>query len=269
MLSKIQILAILAATASAHITITTPAPFPESINSPIGDGNPFPCQGKTPGGSNPPMELGSTQDLAFMGSTVHAGGSCQISLTYDEAPTKESAWKVITSYEGGCPARGQTGNLTPESATLPVPDKYNFTVPADIPAGKATLAWTWMNKSGGVREFYMNCASVELSGSGGDEAAFNALPDMAVANVPDVNSCTTTEGSDYTFENPGPVVFREGDGPFAPLTGSNCVAGGSSGTAPAGGASSGTASAAGGAASAAPAARAVRRASNGRVVRNF
>lgn len=268
MLCTIQILTILAATASAHIVITKPEPFPESINSPIGADNPFPCQGKS-GGTVNPMELGSTQDLAFMGSTVHAGGSCQISLTYDEAPTKESAFKVITSYEGGCPARGQTGNLTPQDASLPVPDKYNFTVPADIPAGKATLAWTWMNKSGGVREFYMNCAAVELSGSGGDEAAFNALPDMAVANVPDVNSCTTTEGSDYTFENPGPVVFRDGPGPFVPLTGSNCVAGGSSGTAPAGGASSGTASAAGGAASAAPAARAVRRGSNGRVVRNF
>lgn len=258
MLSSIQILAILAATASAHIIMTDPEPFGDMINSPIGDGNPFPCQGKTSGTVNP-MELGSSPNLAFQGSTVHAGGSCQISLTYDEVPSENSAWKVITSYEGGCPARGQTGNLTPESAELPVPDKYNFTVPADIPAGKATLAWTWMNKSGGVREFYMNCASVELTGSGGNEAAFQALPDMAVANVPTVNSCTTTEGSDYTFENPGPVVFREGDGPFAPLTGSNCVAGGSSGTSPA----------AGGAASSAAAAPAVRRGSNGKVARNF
>ncbi|KAG6363119.1 hypothetical protein INS49_008214 [Diaporthe citri] len=259
MLSSIQILAILAAAASAHIVITDPEPFAETINSPIGADNPFPCQGRSSSGTAKPLELGSSPNLAFMGSTVHAGGSCQVSLTYDEAPTKESAWKVITSYEGGCPARGQTGNLTPESATLPVPDKYNFTVPADIPAGKATLAWTWMNKSGGVREFYMNCAAVELTGTGGDEAAFNALPDMAVANVPDVNSCTTTEGSDYTFENPGSVVFREGDGPFAPLTGSNCVAGGSSGTSPAGGASS----------SAAAAAPAVRRGSNGKVARTF
>ncbi|POS71156.1 hypothetical protein DHEL01_v210455 [Diaporthe helianthi] len=258
MLSSIQILAILAACANAHIVITTPQPFTGSINSPIGSGM-FPCQKKTDGPLNT-LELGSTQDLAFMGSTVHAGGSCQISLTYDSPPTESSAWKVITSFEGGCPARGQTGNLTPESADLPVPDKYNYTVPADIPSGKATLAWTWMNKSGGVREFYMNCASVELTGSGGDASAFESLPDMAVANVPDVNSCTTTEGSDYTFENPGATVFREGDGPFAPLTGSNCVAGGSSGTAPAAGAA---------ASSAAAAAPAVRRASNGKVARAF
>lgn len=258
MLSSIQILAILAACANAHIVITTPQPFEGSINSPIGAGNAFPCQGKTSGPLNT-LELGSTQDLAFMGSTVHAGGSCQISLTYDSPPTADSAWKVITSFEGGCPARGQTGNLTPESATLPVPDKYNYTVPADIPSGKATLAWTWMNKSGGVREFYMNCADVELTGSGGDASAFESLPDMAVANVPEVNSCTTTEGSDYTFENPGATVFREGDGPFAPLSGSNCVAGGSSGTAPA----------AGGAASSAAAAPAVRRGSNGKVARAF
>lgn len=257
MLSSIQILAILAACANAHIVITTPQPFTGSINSPIGAGQ-FPCQQKTEGPLNS-LELGSTQDLAFMGSTVHAGGSCQISLTYDSPPTADSAWKVITSFEGGCPARGQTGNLTPESATLEVPDKYNYTVPADIPSGKATLAWTWLNKSGGVREFYMNCANVELTGTGGEASAFESLPDMVVANVPDVNSCTTTEGSDYTYENPGATVFREGDGPFAPVTGSNCVAGGTSGTAPA----------AGGAAASAAAAPAVRRASNGKVARTF
>lgn len=259
MLSSFQILAILAATASAHIVITKPEPFGGMINSPIGADNAFPCQGKTSGTSTS-MALGSTQDLAFKGSTVHAGGSCQISLTYDEAPSASSSWKVITSYEGGCPARGQTGNLTPESPDLPVPDQYTFDIPADIPAGNATLAWTWMNKSGGVREFYMNCAAVELTGTGGDEAAFSARPDMAVANVPEVNSCTTTEGSDVTFENPGDAVFREGDGPFAPLTGSNCVAGGSSGTAPAAGAATS------GAAAAAPA---VRRGSNGKIARAF
>lgn len=262
MLSSIQILAILAATASAHVLMTDPEPFPGSINSPVdGDKLAFPCQGQKSGGTAKPIELGSTPNLAFKGSTVHAGGSCQISLTYDEAPTADSAWKVITSYEGGCPARGQTGNLTPEDAELPVPDKYNFTVPADIPAGKATLAWTWLNKSGGVREFYMNCAAVELTGTGGDEAAFSALPDMVVANVPSVNSCTSTEGDDITYENPGDNVFRDGPGPFAPLTGSNCVAGGSSGTSPAAGAASG-------AASSAPAA-AVRRGSNGKIARAF
>ncbi|KAL1878683.1 hypothetical protein Daus18300_001958 [Diaporthe australafricana] len=262
MLSSIQIIAILAATASAHIVISDPKPFAGSINSPIGDTNPFPCQGKTTGETNT-MELGSSPNLAFMGSTVHAGGSCQISLTYDTAPSATSSWKVITSYEGGCPARGQTGNLEPADANLAVPDKYNFTVPADIPSGKATLAWTWMNKSGGVREFYMNCAAVELTGTGGDQAAFDALPNMAVANVPAVNSCTTPENSDYTFENPGSVVFKEGDGPFAPLTGSGCEVGGSSGGASAAtGAGAATSSAA-----AAPAA--VRRNSNGRIARSF
>lgn len=252
MLSSIQILAILAATASAHIVITSPEPFTGSINSPIGADNPFPCQGKT-SGTTTPMELGSDPDLAFMGSTVHAGGSCQVSLSYDMA-----TWKVITSYEGGCPARGQTGNLTPSDASLPVPDKYNFTVPANVPGGKATVAWTWFNKSGGVREFYMNCAAVELSGSGGDKSAYDSLPDMAVANVPQVNSCTSPENSDVTFENPGSVVYKDGPGPFAPLIGSNCVASGSSGTSPAAGAATSGAAAA-----------AVRRGSNGKVARDF
>ena len=59
-------------------------------------------------------------------TAVHGGGSCQISLSYDEGTT----WKVIHSFVGGCPL----------NKNLPI------TFPSDTPAGKGVLfAWTWLN----------------------------------------------------------------------------------------------------------------------------
>jgi len=42
--------------------------------------------------------------MMLEGSVTHGGGSCQLSLIEDRGPTKDSEWKVIKSYEGGCHA---------------------------------------------------------------------------------------------------------------------------------------------------------------------
>lgn len=127
----------------------------------------------------------------------------QVSITYDENPTADSTWKVITSMEGGCPARNTAGNLGDDtSATAADPYTYNFTVPDDIPSGNAVLAWTWFNKVGN-REMYMNCAMIELTGTSGDESNYDALPDMFVANIG--GECSTTTG-DLEFPDAGDVV---------------------------------------------------------------
>ena len=140
----------LATLGSAHIKMTKPVPFGESTlnNSPLAaDGSDFPCKQRTgvyaaEGASNT-MALGSVQTVSFVGSAVHGGGSCQFSVTYDEAPTKSSTFKVIHSIEGGCPMKGVTGN-NGDDATQPVPDTYSFTVPTTLPTGTATFAWTWL-----------------------------------------------------------------------------------------------------------------------------
>ncbi|KAF2869762.1 hypothetical protein BDV95DRAFT_576230 [Massariosphaeria phaeospora] len=64
---------------------------------------------------------------------------------------------------------------------------------------------------------YMNCAPITVSGGTDDSAAFDGLPDMETANIG--GDCKTSEGSDYTFKNPGKYSTRIGSGPFIPLCG--------------------------------------------------
>ncbi|TVY52004.1 hypothetical protein LCER1_G007756, partial [Lachnellula cervina] len=223
---------------SSHMMMTTPVPYGKSSlnNSPLdGAGADFPCK-QRPGafdaqGASNPMALGSTQPLKFVGGATHGGGSCQISITYDKAPSKSSKFKVIHSIIGGCPIQGVAGN-NGESATSVDPSTYSFKIPSNLPTGDATLAWTWFNKVGN-REMYMNCAPVTLTGASAkrdeealeernvtqlvqrDQAAFDALPDMFTANIqgPGIG-CTTPTDHDTIFPNPGDSVESLG-GPTA------------------------------------------------------
>ncbi|SPQ21760.1 225d92f2-6c63-44a2-8324-872d6c54f823 [Thermothielavioides terrestris] len=98
---------------------------------------------------------------------------------------------------------------------------YNLTIPRDVPAGNATLAWPWVNKVGN-RELYMNCAPVGIPGDGGSKAALDALPDMFIANMAPRADCKTTEGVDVQYPNPGKSVDTPGS-KFNPPVG-NCGA---------------------------------------------
>ncbi|OBT67461.1 hypothetical protein VE03_03068 [Pseudogymnoascus sp. 23342-1-I1] len=229
----------MASYASAHIMMSTPIPFGKSslTNSPLlADGSDFPCKQRggvydAEGASNS-MALGSTQPLNFVGSAVHGGGSCQISITYDEKPTKDSVWKVIHSIEGGCPARNAAGNLAGGPDT-PVPDDYSFTIPDSLPTGNAVLAWTWFNKVGN-REMYMNCAPIDITGGSSkskrDTAAYDALPDMFTANI-DNGVCATKESVDLQFPNAGESVEKLGSGSLEGPVGNCQAASGSSSSA--------------------------------------
>lgn len=225
----------LVASASAHLVMTAPKGW-EVNSSPLDKtGSDFPCKGVAYDSSVEANVLnkGDSQPLKLKGSAVHGGGSCQISLTTDLEPTKDSVWKVIKSWEGGCPVGDMDGNY-PENANLEVPSDLNFEIPEDVPAGKYTLAWTWFNRIGN-REMYMNCAPAEAVGDGGDESSFNALPDMFVANIG--GDCGTEEGSDLKFPDPGQNVERLGSGtPKGPV---GC--GGSEGGSGAGGEAGGEA----------------------------
>ncbi|KAG8529856.1 uncharacterized protein KY384_005337 [Bacidia gigantensis] len=206
------------------------------------------------------MAVGSSQQLSFFGTAVHGGGSCQLSLTTDNPPTKGSKWQVIHSIEGGCPAKNQAGNLDekPGDPRLQkAPDTYDYKIPDGIKAGPYTFAWTWFNKVGN-REMYMNCALVKITGGASkrDELSGNftfipelherdtSFPDMFKANIG--NQCTTAEGGPLAFPDPGASVDKFNTDKPLPPTGS-CAGGSSGGSA---GASSGASSGAGAGASA-------------------
>ncbi|EZF72292.1 hypothetical protein H105_05653 [Trichophyton soudanense CBS 452.61] len=157
-----------------------------SMTGPLNpSGADFPCKGyhKDPFKSVATYEAGQEYNLTLAGNTRHDGGSCQVSLSYDNGKT----FKVINSYLGGCPMK----------------DTYNFNIPANAPSGKALLAWSWFNLVGN-REMYMNCAQVTVDSKSTSTTQFNSLPDMFVANVG--NGCTTVEGQDIVFEDPGKKV---------------------------------------------------------------
>lgn len=206
------------AAANAHMIMEKPVPYSvdKIDNSPITKAQ-FPCKsqdGFTVSSMNS-MKVGDTQQLAFKGSAVHGGGSCQLSVTLDTEPTANSKFKVIKSIEGGCP--GVSG-----------PNSYEFTLPDSIPNGKATFAWTWFSKLSGQPELYMNCAPIEVTGGASDDSAFNQLPDMFVANID--NTCTSPQNFATKFPNPGSVVQNGGTNDLKEPTGSGCGAssGGSS-----------------------------------------
>ncbi len=214
MLSKTSAIVLgFAASACAHMIMVNPPPYtsPQVHQDPLDKtGIDFPCQlgaGVTPSGTASNYALGSMQTLRFIGQAVHGGGSCQVSLTYDNPPTASSVFRVISSIQGGCPAQSQTGNMG-DSATAPDPYTYNFTIPTDIPTGDVVLAWTWFNKVGN-REMYMNCAPVKLTGSSGAQSNFEKLPEILKANIgPAGNGCGTLETYDVQFPDPGDsVVF--------------------------------------------------------------
>ncbi|WPH04096.1 Hypothetical protein R9X50_00698100 [Acrodontium crateriforme] len=173
-----------------------------SMTSPLAaDGSDFPCKGY----QNGPLRTtamytpGQQYNISLAGSVPHMGGSCQISLSYDNGAT----FRVIKSMIGGCP-------LTHD---------YDFTIPSFAPPGAALLAWTWQN-SVGNREFYMNCAAVQVENAPPSSASrrrqskrrgnsfntFEDLPFIWKANMPSVTPCTTSEWEEPVYPQPGPDV---------------------------------------------------------------
>lgn len=204
----------------AHLQMTSPEPYTpvekRLDNSPLAaDGSDFPCK-LQPGGFRYPKEestywTGHDNTINLLGSANHGGGSCQVSLTSDREPTKSSEWKVIKSFEGGCPA-SVPSNL-PGDATSDHSLQLHFAIPEGIAPGKYTLAWTWFNWVGN-REMYMNCAPITVANDSPSNSSDHmpkqspAFPPMFLANV---NGCMKRENVDVRFPWPGSIVEYNGD----------------------------------------------------------
>jgi len=210
--------------ASAHLILQGSfAPrFPADPQGPLkATGDDYPCSSASYSGAAKSIAKGQQQQIQLLGSVVHGGGSCQVSITYDKAPGKNSRFTVIKSFQGKCPTGQYPGNITPDNPALPLPG-LPYQIPADAPEGDAILAWTWFNKVGN-REMYMRCAPIKITGSGGDKAKFESRPEILKANIG--NGCSTKEGDEVNFPNPGSDVVGQGTG--APV--GNCGPSGPSG----------------------------------------
>lgn len=219
------------ATANAHMKMGSPVPFGKSSldNSPLkADGSDFPCKQRAGVFEDEgalalnQMQIGAPQTLSFIGGATHGGGSCQVSLTEDLQPTKDSKWKVIHSIEGGCPFGGED-NLSGDAAGTGA-TAFKYQIPDSVKPGQYTLAWTWHNKLAGQPEIYQNCAPINVLGGGKKTRRAelpNDLPDMFVANLgPNLGSgCTTVTGMDLKYPNPGSSLVVD---PAARLADPDC-----------------------------------------------
>jgi hypothetical protein len=236
MFSKVIAISALAASASAHVLMAYPKPFGRAtLNTSPLERTDFPCkqrQGVYAIDTMNQWNAGETQQVSFNGTAVHGGGSCQFSITTDPEPTENSQWKVIQSVIGGCPTGAYDGNApeTPaEPGLTPIPGGFPVTMPKDIPDGRYTFAWTWNNKIGN-REFYMNCAPIQVGSSSATvktasaAKALSALPDMFVINLP-ADKCSTAEKQDFEYPNPGANVITGKTGSVGnTMTGTGCSA---------------------------------------------
>jgi hypothetical protein len=177
-----------------------------SMTSPLNsDGSNFPCKGyQTDTEETPKAQYiaGQSYSMSIAGSAGHGGGSCQLSLSYDNGLT----FHVIKSMIGGCVA--QAGS-------------YDFTIPSFAPTGLALFAWSWMNFEGN-REYYMDCAVVQVTGQTTDVSQLGTLlPNLFVANLATINDCVIPEGTDTVFPHPGcDVQYGNGQSPAsAPFAG--------------------------------------------------
>lgn len=237
--SSILAAALLATAAHGHMIMKTPVPYGKTTlnNSPLlADGSDFPCKQRSgvyvQDGAPNVMAIGEQQTLSFTGSAVHGGGSCQIALSTDTQPTKDSKWMVIKSIIGGCPA-SVPGNL-PDDPNGSGASTFQYSIPDGIAPGDYAISWTWMNRIGN-REMYQNCGPVTVTQGVKKRYApapksakrQTSFPDLFLCNIG--NGCVTPANVDIIFPNPGANVQSVGAGPFSQMPGG---AGGAAGQGP-------------------------------------
>lgn len=201
---------------NAHMIMSSPVPYGKSTldNSPLlADGSDFPCKQRSGvydlEGAENNLVIGEPNTLSFIGSVVHGGGSCQVSLTKDLQPTVDSTWMVIHSIEGNCPSN-VTGNL-PEDASGTGAAVFQYTIPEGIEPGQYTIAWSWTSKL--TIEYYMNCGPATISAPQQKRYAplpkvrrQTTFPPLFVANLEGVSDCRSSGGVDIIFPDPGDSV---------------------------------------------------------------
>ncbi|KAI5792495.1 hypothetical protein DFH27DRAFT_474548, partial [Peziza echinospora] len=212
---------------SGHARIAKPVPLGygklingNAYNRPLNyDGSDFPCKGLIDKqGVNmatvATWEAGKTASFEIQPNddpsggegqlAAHSGGSCQASISFDRG----KSFKVLHTYNGGCPRGAKAGS------NIAGPDqKFDFMIPAETKAGDVLFSWSWIANTGNRGEFYQNCASVKITGSG--TSTLTSREDMWVGDLVKApitkTMCLSTGGKDFRFPNPGDKVTNTGN----------------------------------------------------------
>ncbi|KAK9764321.1 hypothetical protein K7432_008266 [Basidiobolus ranarum] len=171
-LSAFALLA-LAPYALGHMELVQPAPRQSKYNptykgtpdydmvAPLESGRwPYPCRGYGKGGVVQTVKAGANLPVKIGGGAPHNGGHCQFALSYDD-----KTFVVLKDVFDDC---------------LIASRDYSIQIPSGAPSGRATFAWAWINKTGN-REYYMNCADIEIQGT---PSGSITGPKLLVANLP-------------------------------------------------------------------------------------
>ena len=194
-LSVLYVITILSSFVNAHIFMQSPPSrrnkYSEyyvdnrlvdyNIMAPLNiPGYSFPCKGYPKGPATADFYSNNIA-VTLEGTAVHGGGHCQFGISYDD-----TNFVVLKTVIRTCLIEGMT---------------YNVPLPSNMPSGKVTFFWTWVNAIGN-REYYMECADVTVNTNGnttnipGKELLIVNLP--GYTNVPEweVGAPSSLDGRD-------------------------------------------------------------------------
>ncbi|ORX84353.1 hypothetical protein K493DRAFT_360723 [Basidiobolus meristosporus CBS 931.73] len=122
----------------------------------------YPCKGYDQGGIVQTVKAGGSIQVKIGGGATHGGGHCQFAISYDKGKT----FAVLETIYNNC---------------LIASTEYSVNIPSTAGSSKnVVFAWAWINKIGN-REYYMNCADLEIQGSAN---GYITGPKLLVANLP-------------------------------------------------------------------------------------
>ncbi|ORX83507.1 hypothetical protein K493DRAFT_140519, partial [Basidiobolus meristosporus CBS 931.73] len=155
----------------AHMEMIQPPPRHSKYN-PTFTGTPdynmveplgvYPCKGYEQGKVVQTVDAGGSIQVKLNGIATHSGGHCQFAVSYDGGDT----FAVLKTVYDDC-------LIASLDYTVPIPSSA-------ASSSNVVFAWAWINKVG-YREYYMNCADIEIKGS---DDGYISGPKLLVANLP-------------------------------------------------------------------------------------
>ena len=136
-----------------------------NLNSPLNvapDYFTFPCKGF---GVGPPTTTiyDNTVSVTLEGSAIHGGGHCQFGISFDNVN-----FLVLKTVIYSCLLDSKS---------------YSFKLPDNTPSGNLIVFWSWINKIGN-REYYMECADVNVVNSNTNRNVALQGTELLVVNLP-------------------------------------------------------------------------------------